>query len=265
MALDQEGIISGEMPFLDHLEELRWRIIKMLAALVIVFMVVFGVIMGSHIDVIDLLVTPIKPYLHGQNLVVTHIVDKFTIMLQIAGVISIVIASPIVGYQLWAFLAPALNKRERKMILPVLTFGSTLFLAGVMFCVFVFIPQTMKLMDSLPTKALSNMYTADEYFGFLFMTSLAFGAMFELPVVMLIATSVGIVTPQFFSKYRRHAFVVVLFLCELVTPGDLIVSTLILFVPVYGLFELGVLISWVVYRARVKRLAAEALEGGATE
>ena len=151
------------------------------------------------------------------------------------------------------------------MILPVLTFGSALFLAGVMFCVFVFIPQTMKLMDALPTKALSNMYTADEYFGFLFMTSLAFGAMFELPVVMLIATSVGIVTPQFFSKYRRHAFVAVLFLCELVTPGDLIISTLILFVPVYGLFELGVLLSWVVYRARVKRLAAEALEGGATE
>jgi sec-independent protein translocase protein TatC len=260
VALDQQGT-NAEMPFLDHLEELRWRILKMLGALVVVFIIVFAVIFSSHVDVIDILVTPIKPYLHGKNLVFTHVVDPFTILLQITGVISLALASPVIGYQLWAFLAPALNEREKKMITPVLTFGSALFLSGVAFCVWVFIPQTMRLMELLPTKSLTAMYTADEYFGFLFMTAIAFGAMFELPVVMLIATYIGIVTPKFFTKYRRHAFVACLFLCELVTPGDLIVSTLILFVPVYGLYEVGVLASWFVYRAREKRLAQELRAG----
>ena len=241
------------MPFLDHLEELRWRILKSLVALMIAFGISFWVCTSGYVDVFELLVTPIKPYLHGQTLYVTHVVDKFTILLQIAAGLGVVLASPVIGFQVWAFLSPALTQRERRVIIPVLVGAAMLFLAGVALSVFVFVPVTMGLMEQIKTTAISPLYTASEYFGFLFSVSLAFGAMFELPILILALTALGLITPGFLSKYRRHAIIATLIVCEIITPGDFIVSTLMLWIPVYGLYELSILVSWFVYRARQKR------------
>ena len=242
------------MPFLDHLEELRWRIVKSLLAFIVAFFVSMTVC--SNYDVFSIMVKPIVPYLHGKVLIVTHPVDKFTILLKIATGFAVVLASPVIAYQVWSFLAPALTQRERKVIVPVLVFAAVLFLTGIAMSVFVFVPVTMGLMDSIKTVAIEPLYSADEYFGFLFSVSLAFGAMFELPILILALTALGILTPKFMTKYRRHAFVVLLVVCEIITPGDFIISTLMLFVPVYGLYELSILVSWFVYRAKMKRAAA---------
>jgi sec-independent protein translocase protein TatC len=250
------------MPFLDHLEELRWRIVKSLVALIVGFFVSMAVC--TNYDVIALMISPITPYLHGKNLIVTHPVEKFTILLKIATGLAIVLASPAVAYQVWAFLSPALTAKERRVIVPVLIFAAVLFLAGVAMSVFVFVPVTMGLMDNIKTAAIEPFYSAGEYFGFLFSVSLAFGVMFELPILILALTALGLVTPAFLSRYRRHAFVVLLIACEIITPGDFIISTLMLFVPVYGLYELSILASWVVHRARKRReAAAEAIGAGA--
>jgi sec-independent protein translocase protein TatC len=251
--LDQPTTQS-EMPFLDHLEELRWRIVKALAAVMISFFVAFTVC--SNYDVFSILAAPIKPYLHGQPLIITHPVEKFTILLKIAGGLAIAIASPIVGYQVWAFLSPALTRKERNVVIPVLVFAAVLFLSGVALSVFLFIPVTMGLMDTIKSVEVQNLYSWDEYIGFLFSISLAFGAMFELPILVLALTALGLVTPKLLTKYRRHAFVVILVVCEIITPGDMIISTLLLFVPVYGLYELSIVVSWFVHRARMKRQAA---------
>jgi sec-independent protein translocase protein TatC len=264
LALDQQDI-TAEMPFLDHLEELRWRILKSLLAIAIAFAFTFWLCTASGLDIIGIAVKPIQPYLApGQKLVYTNLIDPFTMLLQAAGVLAIVIAFPAVGYQIWAFLAPALSKKERKALIPVLIAAAMLFLAGLAMSVFVFVPTTMGLMQKLPHDSITSMLTVSEYFGFLFAVSLAFGVMFELPIVILALTAIGLVTPQFLSKYRRHAIVATLVICEIVTPGDFIISTLMLWIPVYGLYEVSIVVSRFVYRSRMKRERAAELAGGFT-
>jgi sec-independent protein translocase protein TatC len=241
------------MPFLDHLEELRWRILKSLIAIAIAFGVSFWICMNPHVDVFMILSKPIEPYLHGQKLYVTHVAEKFTILMQIAGGLAAVLASPVIAFQIWAFLSPALTSRERRVIIPVLVGAAVLFLCGVALSVFVFVPVTMGLMEQIKTEAIAPLYTASEYFGFLFLISLAFGAMFELPILVLALTALGLITPRLLTKYRRHAIVATLIVCEIITPGDFIISTLTLWIPVYGLYELSIVVSWFVYRARKKR------------
>lgn len=257
MSTEKEQAHEGsEMPFLDHLEELRWRIVKSLIALIVTFMVSMTVCM--NVDVIWWLVHPILPYLHGQKLIVTHPMEKFTILLQIAGGLGVVLASPVIFYQVWAFLSPALMPKERKTIIPVLIGAALLFLVGVATSVFVFVPITMGLVDNIKTEAVQSLLSLSEYVSFLFSISLAFGVMFELPILILLLTALGLVTPKLLSQYRRHAFVIGLIACEIITPGDLIISTLVLFVPVYGLYELSILFSWIIFRRRVKKERAEA-------
>jgi sec-independent protein translocase protein TatC len=242
------------MPFLEHLEELRWRIVKSLIAGIIAFAFSFWVV--TNYDVITILAKPIEPFLHGKKLYVTGPFEKFTILMQLAVTMAIALASPIIGYQVWGFLAPALMPKERRIIVPVLAGAVVLFFCGVALNVLVFIPTTMKLLDGINTPMLESLFTASEYFGMLLMLSLAFGALFELPILILILTALGLITPKLLTTYRRHAFVAILILCEIATPGDLIISTLIMFVPVYGLYELSLIVSWIVWRARRKRLDA---------
>lgn len=253
------------MPFLDHLEELRWRILKSLLAIAIAFGFTFWLSTASGIDVIGIAIKPIAPYLPpGQHLKYMSPIEPFTILLQASGVLAVVLAFPVVGYQVWAFLAPALSKKERKVLVPVLIAAALLFLMGIAMSVFVFVPVTMGLMQKLPHASIDMMLTVSEYFGFLFAVSLAFGAMFELPIVILALTAIGLVTPQFLTKYRRHAIVGTLIICEIVTPGDFIISTLMLWIPVYGLYELSIIVSRFVYRARLKREREAELSGGVT-
>ena len=252
------------MPFLDHLEELRWRILKSLLGVAIAFVFTFWLCTASGLDVIAIVTKPIVPYLHGKHLVLTGPVEKFTLLLQAAGVLAFILAFPVVGYQVWAFLSPALSPKERKVLIPVLIAATFLFLGGLAVAIFVFVPVTMGLMDKLPGASLDTMLLASEYFGFLFAVSLAFGVLFELPVVILALTAIGLITPQFLTKYRRHAIVATLIVCEIVTPGDFIISTLMLWIPVYGLYEVSIIVSRFVYKARLKREREAEISGGLT-
>src|SRR5450759_3887023 len=163
------------MAFLDHLEELRWRILKSLLAVAIAFVFTFWLCTASGLDIIGIATKPIEPYLHGRNLVYTGVVEPFTLLIQAAGVLAIVIAGPVVAYQIWSFLMPALTKEERKVLIPVLVAAAVLFLAGIAMSVFVFVPVTMGLIERLPHASLDSMLMVSEYFGFLFAVSLAFG------------------------------------------------------------------------------------------
>ena len=246
------------MPFLDHLEELRWRLVKSLAALVGSFFVSFYVTWIYFGQIIDWMVRPILPLLDSGKLVYTHPMGKFTILMQMAGIVAGIMASPVIGYQIWCFLSPALNPRERKVIIPVLGFAALLFLAGVALAVFIFVPVTAQMMTALQSDSLTSMITAEAYFSFMFFICLAFGAVFEMPILVLILTALGMITPQALKSVRRWAIVISLVVCEVITPGDAVISTLILWIPVYGLYELSIVVSWFVYRARKKREAAAA-------
>ncbi|MDA1081074.1 MAG: twin-arginine translocase subunit TatC [Gemmatimonadetes bacterium] len=252
------------MPFLDHLEELRWRIVKSLAALGIAFSASFWVAWRYLEPVMKVLIDPIRPMLPSGGLVYTHPMGIYTIIMQVAGLLALVVASPVVGYQVWAFLSPALSARERKVIVPVLAFGALLFLVGVALAVLVFVPMTVKLGMSISVESLTPLITAKEYFGFITIISLAFGAIFEMPILVLILTALGLVTPSMLTKGRRWAAALSLVAAMIITPGDVVVATLALWVPIYGLYELSIVVSWFVYRARRKREAqAESIGSGA--
>jgi sec-independent protein translocase protein TatC len=263
LALDQQGT-GGEMPFLEHLEELRWRIVKSVGAIAISFFASFSVVYAYRNEAVNFLIQPILPLLPDGKLHYTDIFEPFSILMQVSGVLAIVLASPVVGYQIWSFLSPALHERERKVIMPVLSFAAVLFLAGVAMASVIFVPMSAKMMVLMQSDSLAPMITAQGYFGTMFFICLAFGALFELPILILVLTALGLVTPSGLSKFRRHMLVISLIVCEIITPGDFIVTTLMLWIPVYGLYELSIIVSWFMHRRRLKReAAAEQIGAGA--
>ena len=245
---------SDEMPFLDHLEELRWRIIWSLAALIVSVGVAFWVLL--QFDVIGVLERPILPYLHGHKLVYTHPGDPFSIVLNASIALGAAISLPVIFYQLWSFVSPALHRHEKKLVMPMFLFATFLFLSGVSLSWFVVLPLALPWLMSFGTAALEPMITASEYFGFAISMTLAFGICFELPIVIVSMALLGIVTPKFLNKFRRHAIVVCVIIGAFLTPGDLVWTTLAMAVPLYFLYEVSVLLTIIIYRRRLRREAA---------
>jgi sec-independent protein translocase protein TatC len=245
---------AGEMPFLDHLEELRWRLIWSLVAVMLCAIV--GYLLVTRLDVLGILVEPIKPFLHGTKLKYLSPTEPFFITLKLAVSVGLVLASPIVIYQIWAFLAPALLPSERRIIVPALYMGLVLFALGVLMSYEIVLPMTLSFTMGFQTESLEQSIVIGQYLAFVTRLLLAFGGVFELPVVVLILSAMGLVTPEFLSSKRRHAMVVITVLAALLTPGDVITLTLMMMVPLFLLYEFSIVLSRLVARRRA--LAAEA-------
>jgi sec-independent protein translocase protein TatC len=254
---------NAEMPFLEHLEELRWRILWSLLALVIGVVGAFVVL--QKFDIFLFLERPILPYLGGNKLKYTHPGDPLSVLITASFSIGIVIALPVILYQAWAFLAPALYKHEKRLVLPVIFGAIALFVSGVALSFYVVLPLAISWLMGLAanTDALEPMITNREYFSFAVNMSLAFGLCFELPIVILLLATLGIVTPEFLRRYRRHALVLCVVAGALLSPGDLIWTTMLLAGPLYMLYELSVVLTSLVYRRRRKREAQMAAEEAA--
>jgi sec-independent protein translocase protein TatC len=245
---------SKEMPFLDHLEELRWRIFYSLIAFVVGLMVAF--VLLQQVPLIQFLERPVLPYLHGRKLIFTHPGDPFSIVLNASFVVGLILSSPVVLYQAWAFFAPALYAHEKKLVVPVLLGAVLLFIGGVALSFYVVLPFTLGFLLNFQTEALEPMITASEYFGFAISMSLAFGAVFELPILIVALTALGIVTPAFLVKYRRHAVVLCVVGSAFITPGADPTSLFALSVPLFLLFEVSVVLSRLIYARRHRNDAA---------
>jgi sec-independent protein translocase protein TatC len=245
---------SGEMPFLDHLEELRWRMIWSLLAVMVC--AIAGYFLVTRLDVLGLLIEPIKPFLHGSKLKYLSPTEPFFITLKLAVSVGLVLASPIVIYQVWAFLSPALMPGEKRVIVPALYLGLVLFAVGVVMSYKVVLPMTLAFTMGFQTESLEQNIVIGEYLGFVTRLLLAFGGVFELPVVILILSAMGLVTPEFLASKRRHAVVIITVLASVLTPGDVITLTLMMMVPLILLYELSIFLSRLV--ARKKRVAAAA-------
>jgi sec-independent protein translocase protein TatC len=167
-------------------------------------------------------------------------------------ILGVIVASPVVVYQAWAFLSPALHKNEKKLVLPVAIGAAALFLCGVSLSYFGVLPLALQWLLTFQSASLQPMISVHEYFDFLFTMSLAFGIAFELPIVILVLTALGFVSPMFLRKYRRHAIVLCVFVGAFLTPGDLVWTTLAMAVPLYVLYELSIVLSAVVYRRQHK-------------
>jgi sec-independent protein translocase protein TatC len=248
------------MPFLDHLEELRWRILKCLLAIGVGLVIAWVVL--DKVDLIELLKRPIAPYLPGGRLVFTSPAEPFMLTLKVAFGFGCVLVSPVLIYQIWAFLAPALYERERRLIVPALAVGAVLFLAGAIACYEWLLPAALKVLLGFSREDLTPMITIDRYFGMAVPFIVASGAIAELPLVMTILAALGLVTPQFLARQRRYAFVISAFVAALLTPPDA-VSMMLMLIPLALLYEISIWCAWVASRRRARREATAGAGAGA--
>lgn len=237
------------MPFLDHLEELRWRIFKVAITLVLGLGV--GWYLVRRFRVTTLLVAPMEPYATGGKLHAFSPTTGFFLELKLALVVGLILAFPVVIYQVWAFLAPALEKRERRVIVPSLYMGTVLFALGAALAYWVALPVTLRFLFGFQQDFLSLTIGADEYFSFVVRLLVSFGLVFELPVVVLILSALGLVTPRFLRSKRKHAVVLITVTASFLSPGDVIMVTLLMMVPLILLYEFSILLSVMVTRGRL--------------
>ncbi len=250
---------NTEMPFLDHLEELRQRLFWIAGAILVGVVVSFVLLSQKRLDLVGLLAEPIKPYLKNGSLVYTHPGTSFRIILNASLITGLLFATPVIGYQLWGFFSPALHSSEKRVIVPTLFGMILLFLAGVALCYFVVLPFTLKFFHGFESASLTPMIEATQYFDFAFSMMLAFGLAFELPIGILLLSALGIIEPRTLTKYRRHAIVMCVIAAAFITPDASPTTLFALAGPLYLLFELGVVLSYWVTRGRRKRAREEEL------
>ncbi len=248
---------TGEMPFLDHLEELRWRILWSLLAITIGAVVGFLVV--HYGGAMDILVRPyVEQFGEDQLLLNLRPTDAFFITIKFGILVGFILVFPIVVYHIWSFLSPALKKSEKRVIVPALYMGLVLFLLGVLMAYYIALPISLEFLTGFQTDIMVPAYTAQDYFGFAIQLLIAFGIIFELPVVVMILSVLGLVTPAFLRSKRRHAVLLITVLAALVSPGDVIMVTVLMMVPLIILYEFSILLSVMIHRKREERISAAA-------
>src|ERR1700680_519188 len=252
---------GGQMTFFEHLVELRKRIISSLIAIAIGAFV--GVSIGKY--VINYVTHPMLKALSDAHLepklIYTHPAGYFNLMITLGIYIGVVLASPVVLYQIWLFVAPALYKHERGAISGFLFSTVFLFLAGIAFGYFVTLPYMLKFLVRFTVVSLPGiepMITVTEYVDLTLMVLLGFGLVFEMPVLIFFLSIFGIVTPQFLWKNIRYAILVIAIVAAIITPTPDATTMLIFMAPMVALYFIGIAVFAVVVRKRERRLAATA-------
>lgn len=240
--------MQEEMPFLDHLEELRWRLLWSILALIVTTIV--GFFLVTRLNVLGLLIDPIEPFLGGSKLKYLSPTEPFFITLKLALIVGVLLASPVIIYQIWAFLSPALLPSEKKVIVPSLYLGLVLFGAGVAMAYYLVLPVTLAFTMSFQTEALEQSIVVGEYMSVVTRLLLAFGIVFEMPVVITILSALGLVTPQFLVEKRRYAIAAITIASAVLTPGDVITITLMMMAPLIVLYEFSIVLSRIMFRRR---------------
>ncbi|MBW8772108.1 MAG: twin-arginine translocase subunit TatC, partial [Gemmatimonadetes bacterium] len=245
------------MSFLDHLEELRIRIFKAIAAVMVGC--IAGWFLVERFHLVAVLKAPIAPYLPEGKLVVLSPTEPLMIVLKLAVILGCILASPVVIWQIWGFLSPALYLRERKIVVPALSVGVGLFLLGAVLAFVFVVPQVLTVLFSFQTESLATMITFEKYFDFVVQLMVAMGISFELPLVIIILASFGLVTPAALSRFRRVAIILSMIAGAVLSPGTDVFSMLMLCVPMILLYEVGYVGSIIVWRRKLRSTAAAAV------
>ena len=228
---------ADDLSFFEHLDELRVRLIKSLGAVIIAACFFYAFIDRT-------LAWVIKPV---GKLVFTSPADAFMARLTLTIFGGFLLALPVVLYQIWRFVAAGLQEKEARTILIFGPASLGLFFLGGLFAYFVAVPMSMNFLLSFSSELMVPMITVKSYISFVGSFILSFGVVFELPLILMFLTKIGIATPAFLVQKRRHAIVIILIVSAILTPPDC-VSQLIMAVPLMVLYEVGVLVSKLTYR-----------------
>jgi len=235
-----------DMTVYEHIAELRKRLVY-----VVVFF--FIAVIGGF-----LLAEPIIVYLQhtdeAKELTMNafRITDPLKIYMQVAFLISIILTTPVLLYNLWAFISPGLYHKERKVTLSYIPISVLLFIGGISFSYFILFPFVIDFMTRIANNLdINQVIGINEYFQFLFQITIPFGLLFQLPVVIMFVTRLGILTPMFLSKIRKYAYFVLLVIAAFITPPDLISHLMVTF-PLLILYEISIWISRIAYKKAQK-------------
>jgi len=266
--VDDNELEGSRAPLLDHLMELRNRLVIAMIALVIAFAGCFFVSKQIFEFLVEPFLTAIKVVHPDQadqsvELINTHAFGFFFVQLQVALFAGIVIAFPVIAYQAYAFIAPGLYKRERLAAVPFLVAAPIMFLLGGAFVFYIAMPFALEfaLHQEITEGPIQVRYLpkVDEYLGLVTTLVLAFGLCFQMPVVLSLLGRIGVVNASMLGKGRRYAVVGIAAFSALVTPPDVLSMTLMA-VPMYLLYEVSIVLVWLIQRSRDKAEARAAGE-----
>jgi sec-independent protein translocase protein TatC len=226
----------GRMSLLDHLEELRARLLRTVISLVVTLIPCW-----IWVDeIFAFLQRPILKLLPpGKKLAYTGMTDPFVLYFKVAALAAVFLASPYILYQFWRFISPGLYRHEQRYLLPFLFFGSFFFLSGGAFAYYIAFPLAAEFLLEMG-KAFEPVITIERYFGFLMTIILGLGLMFELPIVIFILSSIGLVTPRFLMKNFRYAVVIIFIVAAVITPTSDVLNLCVFAIPAILLYLLGV-------------------------
>ncbi|MCP3742004.1 twin-arginine translocase subunit TatC [Rossellomorea sp. BNER] len=234
---------TQDMNLVSHLEELRKRLIITLGFFILLFILAFIYVENIYQWLVQDL--SIKLAVLGPS-------DIIWVYFILAGVIAIAGSIPVAAHQVWLFVRPALNDKEQKITLAYIPALFILFILGIGFGYFIIFPIVLNFLLSLTEDMVMTFFTTEKYFRFLIHMTLPFGFLFELPVIIMFLTSLGVLNPYRLQKIRKYAYFILIVTAVLITPPD-ILSDILVIIPLLFLYECSVLLSKVVFRRKLKR------------
>lgn len=243
-----------DMTTVDHIIELRKRLMIIVVFFVVAVIVSFF-LAGPLIQFLQM-----SDQARELTLNAFRITDPFKILITVMMLLAIIMTSPLILYQVWAFISPGLYQKERTATLSYIPFIFFLFLGGVSFSYFVVFPFVIQFMTDLSNKLnIEQTIGINEYFSFLFQLTIPFGFVFQMPVVLLFLTRLGILTPMILTKYRKYIYLVLVVVADILTPPD-IMSHVLVTLPLIILFEISIIIAKLGYRKFIKADALQQIE-----
>jgi sec-independent protein translocase protein TatC len=234
----KDELAGTEQPFVQHLIELRDRLVKATIA-VLVAGAALAIYPGPA-ELYDLLAAPLVAQLpSGATLIATSVISPFLVPLKILLMTAFLLALPVVLYQVWAFVAPGLYSHEKKLVLPLVVSSTLLFMVGVAFCYFFVFGQVFAFIQSFAPKSITAAPDIEAYLGFVISMFIAFGLAFEVPIVVIVLARMNVVTIEKLKDFRSYFIVLAFIIAAIVTPPD-VVSQLALAIPMCILYEIGI-------------------------
>lgn len=227
------------MSLMEHLGELRTRLIRCCIAVALAFMACYSVADILFKELCRPLVEAMPP---GSKLIFTALPEAFFVYLQVAFVAAIFMASPYIFYQIWAFIAPGLYEEEKQHMLPIAGFSAFFFIVGAAFCYLVVFPFAFSFFIGFATEDIAAMPSLSEYLGFALKLLIAFGLIFEMPLFAFFLARMGIITAELMRRVRRYAILVIFIVAAILTPPD-VMSQMLMAIPMLVLYEFSIFVA----------------------